>query len=101
MEAAIGKEDAAAAFEKMKKDDQIAAAMVLRGMAKEGQFALKNADDHDAHKGTVKNAVESATNAAKEAAVVVVIIKLGILLRVLLLQQKVVMRRVLRGLLRG
>ncbi|MBB6043352.1 hypothetical protein HNP68_000987 [Borrelia yangtzensis] len=35
--AAIGStanDDAAAAFGKMKKDDQIAAAMVLRGMAK-------------------------------------------------------------------
>ncbi|WP_210377594.1 variable large family protein, partial [Borreliella garinii] len=45
----------------------IAAAMVLRGMAKDGQFALKNAD-HTNHKGTVKNAVESA-KAAAEAAV--------------------------------
>ncbi|MBB6043354.1 variable large family protein [Borreliella yangtzensis] len=55
--------DAAAAFAKdgMKKDDQIAAAMVLRGMAKGGQFALKSAA-HAEHKGTVKNAVESATN---------------------------------------
>ncbi|XPC97920.1 variable large family protein (plasmid) [Borreliella japonica] len=60
---ADGNENAAKAFEKneMKKDDQIAAAMVLRGMAKDGQFVLKD-DDHDAHKGTVKNAVESATN---------------------------------------
>ncbi|WP_210376776.1 variable large family protein, partial [Borreliella valaisiana] len=38
-------------------DVKNAAAMVLRGMAKGGQFALTN--DHDAHKGTVKNAVES------------------------------------------
>ncbi|WP_210361356.1 variable large family protein, partial [Borreliella garinii] len=41
IEAAIGSTDdnAAAAFNKdgMKKDDQIAAAMVLRGMAKDGQ----------------------------------------------------------------
>ncbi|MBB6043356.1 variable large family protein [Borreliella yangtzensis] len=62
IDAAIGNtaNDAAAAFnnEGMKKDDQIAAAMVLRGMAKDGQFALKSDD----HKGTVKNAVESATN---------------------------------------
>ncbi|WP_418905895.1 variable large family protein [Borreliella carolinensis] len=59
--AAIGskEEKAAEAFEKMKKDDQIAAAIVLRGMAKDGEFALKNAA-HGAHKGTVKNAVESA-----------------------------------------
>ncbi|WP_210376755.1 variable large family protein, partial [Borreliella valaisiana] len=63
IEAAIGSTGAqnAAAFAKdeMKKDDQIAAAMVLRGMAQGGQFALKDAD-HAAHKGTVKNAVESA-----------------------------------------
>ncbi|WP_418905896.1 variable large family protein [Borreliella carolinensis] len=59
--AAIGskEEQAAAAFATMKKDDQIAAAIVLRGMAKDGEFALKNAD-HGDHKGTVKNAVESA-----------------------------------------
>ncbi|WP_210368922.1 variable large family protein, partial [Borreliella garinii] len=37
-----------------------AAAMVLRGMAKDGQFALKGGAA--AHEGTVKNAVESATN---------------------------------------
>ncbi|SCW40957.1 lipoprotein, partial [Borreliella japonica] len=72
IEAAIGAdgEDAnAEAFEKneMKKDDQIAAAMVLRGMAKDGQFVLKNGNDHDAHKGTVKNAVEM-TKADTEAA---------------------------------
>ncbi|WP_418905696.1 variable large family protein [Borreliella japonica] len=73
IDAAIGKDnedgDAAEAFgEKMKKDDQIAAAMVLRGMAKDGQFVLKNdANDHKDHQGTVKNAVEM-TKAAKEAA---------------------------------
>ncbi|WP_422850103.1 variable large family protein, partial [Borreliella afzelii] len=43
IEAAIGedKEEDAAAFEKdgMKKDDQIAAAIALRGMAKDGKFA--------------------------------------------------------------
>ncbi|WP_422850107.1 variable large family protein, partial [Borreliella afzelii] len=43
IEAAIGedKEDEAKAFEKegMKKDDQIAAAIALRGMAKDGKFA--------------------------------------------------------------
>ncbi|WP_210372623.1 variable large family protein, partial [Borreliella garinii] len=60
--------DAAEAFDKegMKKDDQIAAAMVLRGMAKDGQFALKNAD-HTNHKGTVKNAVDMAKAAAEAA----------------------------------
>ncbi|WP_210377670.1 variable large family protein, partial [Borreliella garinii] len=45
IEAAIGSTNAgddaaAAAFTTMKKNDQIAAAMVLRGMAKDGQFAL-------------------------------------------------------------
>uniref|UniRef100_UPI00359C83DA variable large family protein n=1 Tax=Borreliella afzelii TaxID=29518 RepID=UPI00359C83DA len=44
IEAAIGEdnEDDAAAFEKMKKDDQIAAAIALRGMAKDGKFAVKD-----------------------------------------------------------
>uniref|UniRef100_UPI00359CA3C8 variable large family protein n=1 Tax=Borreliella afzelii TaxID=29518 RepID=UPI00359CA3C8 len=36
IQAAIGKADDAAAFDKMKKDDQIAAAIALRGMAKNG-----------------------------------------------------------------
>ncbi|WP_210368899.1 variable large family protein, partial [Borreliella garinii] len=69
IEAAIGSTGAggnAEAFATMTKDDQIAAAMVLRGMAKDGQFALKNAD-HTNHKGTVKNAVESAKAAAEAA----------------------------------
>nr|WP_325064680.1 variable large family protein [Borreliella bavariensis] len=43
----------------MTKDDQIAAAIVLRGMAKGGKFALNAADDANG-KGGVKNAVESA-----------------------------------------
>ncbi|WP_210368883.1 variable large family protein, partial [Borreliella garinii] len=69
IEAAIGStgaDAAAAAFTTMKKDDQIAAAMVLRGIAKDGQFALKD-DAHTNHKGTVKNAVDM-TKAAAEAA---------------------------------
>ncbi len=61
--AAIGStgEKAAAAFNQdgMKKNDQIAAAIVLRGMAKDGEFALKN--DADAEKG-LKSTVESAVN---------------------------------------
>ncbi|WP_157868196.1 variable large family protein [Borreliella afzelii] len=59
IEAAIGTAgDDAAAFDKegMKKDDQIAAAIALRGMAKDGKFAVK--DDKDA-KGAVKSAAES------------------------------------------
>ncbi len=53
----------AAAFSKdgMKKNDQIAAAIVLRGMAKDGEFALKNADADKAEKG-LKSTVESAVN---------------------------------------
>nr|WP_325064320.1 variable large family protein [Borreliella bavariensis] len=43
----------------MTKDDQIAAAIVLRGMAKGGKFGL-TADNDDNGKGGVKNAVESA-----------------------------------------
>ncbi|ACL35041.1 outer surface protein VlsE (plasmid) [Borreliella garinii Far04] len=63
IEAAIGSsgEQNAAAFATLKKDDQIAAAIVLRGMAKDGEFALKN-DAHANAKGTVKNVVESAVN---------------------------------------
>ncbi len=62
IEAAIGSTDDndAAAFDKMKKNDQIAAAIVLRGMAKDGEFALKN-DANNAEKG-LKSTVESAVN---------------------------------------
>ncbi len=64
--AAIGSTDDnqnAAAFNQdgMKKNDQIAAAIVLRGMAKDGEFALKNADADKAEKG-LKSTVESAVN---------------------------------------
>ncbi|WP_396335793.1 variable large family protein, partial [Borreliella garinii] len=64
IEAAIGSSDEqqnAAAFATLKKDDQIAAAIVLRGMAKDGEFALKN-DAHDNAEKAVKNVVESAVN---------------------------------------
>ncbi|WP_210369868.1 variable large family protein, partial [Borreliella garinii] len=40
----------------MNKDDKIAAALVLRGMAKDGKFALAAA----ANKESLKNAIESA-----------------------------------------
>ncbi|WP_210753306.1 variable large family protein, partial [Borreliella valaisiana] len=71
IDAAIGStgaEQDAAAFANggMTKDDQIAAAMVLRGMAQGGQFALTNGDHANA-KGTVKNAVEMAKAAAAAA----------------------------------
>ncbi|WP_158254257.1 variable large family protein [Borreliella burgdorferi] len=60
IEAAIGTtKDDAKAFEKMKKDDQIAAAIVLRGMAKDGQFVLDD-DAEGKGKGTVKSAAENA-----------------------------------------
>ncbi len=65
IEAAIGSTDEqnAAAFNKdgMKKNDQIAAAIVLRGMAKDGEFALKD-DAHDNAKAGLKSTVESAVN---------------------------------------
>ncbi len=65
IEAAIGStgDKAAAAFNKdgMKKNDQIAAAIVLRGMAKDGEFALKDNDAAKAEKG-LKSTVESAVN---------------------------------------
>ncbi len=65
IEAAIGStkdNKAAAAFNKdgMKKNDQIAAAIVLRGMAKDGEFALK--DDANNAKAGLKSTVESAVN---------------------------------------
>ncbi len=58
-----GENKNAAAFDKdgMKKNDQIAAAIVLRGMAKDGEFALKNNDAAKAEKG-LKSTVESAVN---------------------------------------
>ncbi len=64
--AAIGSTDdqkAAAAFSQagMKKNDQIAAAIVLRKMAKDGEFALKDADADNAKAG-LKSTVESAVN---------------------------------------
>ncbi|PRQ97408.1 variable large family protein, partial [Borreliella burgdorferi] len=60
IDAAIGTtNDDAAAFDKMKKDDQIAAAIVLRGMAKDGQFVLEK-DEDGKGKGTVKSAAENA-----------------------------------------
>ncbi len=65
IEAAIGStgEQNAAAFNNngMKKNDQIAAAIVLRGMAKDGEFALKD-NEHDKAKAGLKSTVESAVN---------------------------------------
>ncbi|MCR8909866.1 variable large family protein [Borreliella burgdorferi 297] len=65
IEAAIGStgDNDAAAFsqDEMKKNDQIAAAIVLRGMAKDGEFALKNNEHDKAEKG-LKSTVESAVN---------------------------------------
>ncbi|WP_418905016.1 variable large family protein [Borreliella lusitaniae] len=57
--AAIGTADAGAAFAAggMTADDKIAAAIVLRGMAKDGKFAHE-----DAAGQAMKNAVESAVN---------------------------------------
>uniref|UniRef100_UPI001C02F364 variable large family protein n=1 Tax=Borreliella bavariensis TaxID=664662 RepID=UPI001C02F364 len=58
--AAIGAAEAGAfAADGMTKDDQIAAAIVLRGMAKDGKFGLNDNTDAGG-KGGVKNAVESA-----------------------------------------
>ncbi|PRR49130.1 hypothetical protein CV671_05745 [Borreliella burgdorferi] len=63
--AAIGstEDKDAAAFNNngMKKNDQIAAAIVLRGMAKDGEFALKNNEHDKAEKG-LKSTVERAVN---------------------------------------
>uniref|UniRef100_UPI003B20CADB variable large family protein n=1 Tax=Borreliella burgdorferi TaxID=139 RepID=UPI003B20CADB len=59
--AAIGKgnEDGAEFDHGMKKDDQIAAAIALRGMAKDGKFAVKN-DEKEKAEGAIKGAAESA-----------------------------------------
>uniref|UniRef100_UPI00359CAB9F variable large family protein n=1 Tax=Borreliella afzelii TaxID=29518 RepID=UPI00359CAB9F len=46
-----------------KKNDQIAAAIVLRGLAKSGKFANANADDDD---GKVQAAVKSVGEWLKE-----------------------------------
>ncbi|WP_272876457.1 variable large family protein, partial [Borreliella burgdorferi] len=59
--AAIGKgdEDAGADFGKeMKKDDQIAAAIALRGMAKDGKFAVKSGDEKEKAEGAIKGVSE-------------------------------------------
>nr|ADJ40018.1 vls12 [synthetic construct] len=61
--AAIGKgnENGAEFKDEMKKDDQIAAAIALRGMAKDGKFAVKK-DNNEKGKaeGAIKGAAESA-----------------------------------------
>ncbi len=63
VEAAIGGDgeggDAAAFGNNMKKKNQIAAAIVLRGLAKDGKFANTNAADGDAD-GKVKAAVKTS-----------------------------------------
>ncbi|WP_422850129.1 variable large family protein, partial [Borreliella afzelii] len=41
------------------KDDQIAAAIALRGMAKDGKFAVKNDNEKGKAEGAVKSAAES------------------------------------------
>ncbi|MGF7102296.1 variable large family protein [Borreliella kurtenbachii] len=64
IEAAIGstgEKEAAFSKDEMKKNDQIAAAIVLRGMAKDGEFALKN-DAHDKAKDSLKSTVEGAVS---------------------------------------
>ncbi|WP_210369780.1 variable large family protein, partial [Borreliella garinii] len=48
----------------MEKDDKIAAALVLRGMAKGGKFALAGGANNS--KGSLKNAVESAVGKTVE-----------------------------------
>nr|ADJ40016.1 vls10 [synthetic construct] len=62
--AAIGKgnEDGADfGKDEMKKDDQIAAAIALRGMAKDGKFAVKSNDgEKEKAEGAIKGAAESA-----------------------------------------
>ncbi|WP_418457445.1 variable large family protein [Borreliella andersonii] len=45
----------------MNQNSKVAAAIVLRGMAKNGKFAVNSAD-HAAHKDGVKSAVENGVN---------------------------------------
>ncbi|WP_210380800.1 variable large family protein, partial [Borreliella garinii] len=64
--AAIGtaEDNANQGFDRMKKkNDKIAAAIVLRGMAKGGKFALGNGGDFNTHKSGVKSTVENAVAA--------------------------------------
>nr|ADJ40010.1 vls4 [synthetic construct] len=61
--AAIGKgneENGAEFKDEMKKDDQIAAAIALRGMAKDGKFAVKDGGEKGKAEGAIKGAAESA-----------------------------------------
>nr|WBW58874.1 Outer surface protein VlsE [Borreliella burgdorferi] len=60
--AAIGDKDGDAEFNQdgMKKDDQIAAAIALRGMAKDGKFAVKGNNEKEKAEGAIKGAAESA-----------------------------------------
>ncbi|WP_049755694.1 variable large family protein, partial [Borreliella burgdorferi] len=64
--AAIGDKDGDAEFkEEMKKDDQIAAAIALRGMAKDGKFAVKNNNEKGKAEGAIKGAAESVDKLVK------------------------------------
>ncbi|MCR8876715.1 variable large family protein, partial [Borreliella burgdorferi] len=59
--AAIGKgneENGADFGDGMKKDDQIAAAIALRGMAKDGKFAVKDGGEKGKAEGAIKGAAE-------------------------------------------
>nr|ADJ40014.1 vls8 [synthetic construct] len=61
--AAIGKGNGDGAEfdqDEMKKDDQIAAAIALRGMAKDGKFAVKGNNEKEKAEGAIKGAAESA-----------------------------------------
>ncbi|WP_151073930.1 variable large family protein [Borreliella turdi] len=63
VDAAIGDDANAVGFGgNMDKDDKIAAAIVLRGMAKNGKFAVKSGGEKDKTEGTLKSAVASATS---------------------------------------
>ncbi|AEL70527.1 Outer surface protein VlsE (plasmid) [Borreliella afzelii PKo] len=64
--AAIGDAGQGAAFgEDMKKSDKIAAAIVLRGVAKDGKFAVANANANDS-KASVKSAVDEVSKWLEE-----------------------------------
>ncbi|WP_327998140.1 variable large family protein, partial [Borreliella garinii] len=65
IQAAIGGSNQGGAFDDNKlgkKNDQIAAALVLRGMAKGGKFSVDNGDAQKTAKSTVESAVGKTAN---------------------------------------
>uniref|UniRef100_UPI0035B52813 variable large family protein n=1 Tax=Borreliella burgdorferi TaxID=139 RepID=UPI0035B52813 len=68
--AAIGTAEAGADFAAMNRNDKIAAAIVLRGMAKNGKFAVQNAANgaEDSVKSAIEKAIEEISKKLKAIA---------------------------------